>query len=318
MLISGPDRGRNLKIGDFGISKNLSDITFASARSLHATSSAAVGLGTPQYMAPELLGLRPKYSPASDVFAFGVVAWELYCLKPPFADCKDVHVLMAAVRNGEREDCPPGMPAAPQAMIELSWHQDPSKRPSIQQCVIDLEAMLVQEYPPDSATIPGVAPFDPMAPAAVGGGAAGGQILRSRNVGRVAAAGVGFLRAFGTKGTGNGQFQRPFGVAFDHEGNVVVSEMGNSRIQVLRYSDGQHLRTISQKGAFGVALDGAGHLVMAEHGGGSHVQVLNYAPSAAQAAAMANAAFPPASPSTLTATSSCMTGTATAAFKFSG
>jgi hypothetical protein len=64
----------------------------------------------------------------------------------------------------------------------------------------------------------------------------------------------------------------------------VVADGGNHRTQVMRYSDGQHLRTIGQQGSgngqfnspHGVAFDGAGHLVVVEHGN-HRVQVLNYA-----------------------------------------
>jgi DNA-binding beta-propeller fold protein YncE len=136
--------------------------------------------------------------------------------------------------------------------------------------------------------------FEPAAAAAAAaasaiGGAGGvrarqlGRIVRAAtvggsgiHVGAVAAAGAGFLRAFGC-----GQ-SNPFGLALDLEGNVVVSDYSNHSIIVLRYSDGQHLRTVKQgtyHGQFshpwGVALDGAGHLVVCEcdvH----RVQVLNY------------------------------------------
>jgi hypothetical protein len=44
-------------------------------------------------------------------------------------------------------------------------------------------------------------------------------------LGRVADAGVGFVRVIGSKGTGNWQFYCPYGcVAFDGEGNLVVSD----------------------------------------------------------------------------------------------
>lgn len=115
--------------------------------------------------------------------------------------------------------------------------------------------------------------------------------------GEVAADGAGFLRAFGKKGRDNGEFDDPKCVALDHEGNVVMSDYGNNRIQVFRCSDGMLLRTIGRNGTgagefndpWGIALDGAGnfplparllffsgHLVVVEQFN-HRVQVLNYA-----------------------------------------
>jgi len=103
-------------------------------------------------------------------------------------------------------------------------------------------------------------------------------------LGEVAAAGAGFLRVIGSRGTGDGQFERPNGgIAFDGEGNLVVADGGNHRIQVLRYTDGALLRTIGSFGArngqlnkpWGLAFDGAGNLIVCERGG-HRVQVLRY------------------------------------------
>ena len=64
-------------------------------------------------------------------------------------------------------------------------------------------------------------------------------------LGAVAAAGTGCVRVIGSQGAGNGQLTHPYGgVAFDGDGNLVVSDCDNHRIQVLRYIDGAHLRTI--------------------------------------------------------------------------
>jgi len=41
-----------------------------------------------------------------------------------------------------------------------------------------------------------------------------------------------FQGAFGNHGTGNGQFNAPTGLAIDKQGRVLVSDWGNSRIQV--------------------------------------------------------------------------------------
>jgi len=41
-----------------------------------------------------------------------------------------------------------------------------------------------------------------------------------------------FVRAFGEKGSGEGQFDRPVDLAFDHKGRLYVVDFGNDRIQV--------------------------------------------------------------------------------------
>lgn len=43
---------------------------------------------------------------------------------------------------------------------------------------------------------------------------------------------------FGSNGEGNGQFNAPTGVAVDSNGNIIVADWGNSRIQVVRTADG--------------------------------------------------------------------------------
>jgi len=107
-------------------------------------------------------------------------------------------------------------------------------------------------------------------------------------LGAVADAGAGFVRATGRSGVGNGHFQSPSGgVAFDGEGNLVVSDRFNHRIQVFRYIDGAHLRNIGSEGKgngqfnqpWGIAFDGAGHIIVSEYGG-HRVQVLRYSDGA--------------------------------------
>lgn len=41
-----------------------------------------------------------------------------------------------------------------------------------------------------------------------------------------------FMLKFGSNGEGNGQFNAPTGVAVDSNGNIIVADWGNSRIQV--------------------------------------------------------------------------------------
>jgi DNA-binding beta-propeller fold protein YncE len=136
-----------------------------------------------------------------------------------------------------------------------------------------------------AAAPPPPAPAPAPAPAAA---AAAGTLGRVR-VGAVAAAGAGFARAIGSNCKGHGQF--PYGgVRFDGEGNLVVADGDNHRIQVFRYSNGAHLRSFGSRGAgagqfdvpWGIAFDGAGHIIVSEHGGSRvfRVQVLRYSDGA--------------------------------------
>ena len=128
MLLTAPDRGSVLKMADFGLSKHLTDISSASVRST-ISSAAASGVGTPHYMAPELMSMKPKYSPASDVYAFGVVCWETICVRLPYRDCVNARYIEDAVKAGGREDFEledrPDFqfPPALKGMIERAWAQ---------------------------------------------------------------------------------------------------------------------------------------------------------------------------------------------------
>mmetsp|Transcript_1293 Transcript_1293/g.1597 ORF Transcript_1293/g.1597 Transcript_1293/m.1597 type:complete len:158 (+) Transcript_1293:636-1109(+) len=61
-----------LKLGDFGISKLLEH-----------THTQGTLIGTPYFMAPEVI-LGKKYGTKADVWALGVVLYELIALKKPF------------------------------------------------------------------------------------------------------------------------------------------------------------------------------------------------------------------------------------------
>jgi serine/threonine protein kinase len=147
MLLSSPATGRCLKMGDFGLSKSLADITASLAsRSTAPTAgggnAAAAAVGTPHYMAPELMSSRPKYSTASDVYAFGVVCWETICMRLPYRACRNARYIEDDVKAGVREvfeleDRPDFVfPSALQAMIERAWAQvnPPALQPAFLLC----------------------------------------------------------------------------------------------------------------------------------------------------------------------------------------
>ena len=56
------------------------------------------------------------------------------------------------------------------------------------------------------------------------------------------------LRTIGRNGTGPGEFNDPWGIALDGAGHLVVVDQFNHRVQVLNYADGSHVRTIGSSG----------------------------------------------------------------------
>lgn len=64
--------GNRILVGDFGISKVLESTMFATTC-----------VGTPAYMAPEIVR-NEKYTAGVDLWAFGVIVYELVTLKLPF------------------------------------------------------------------------------------------------------------------------------------------------------------------------------------------------------------------------------------------
>jgi len=57
-----------------------------------------------------------------------------------------------------------------------------------------------------------------------------------------------FIKTWGSKGSGEGQFEMPNSVAVDAQGNVYVADLGNKRIQVFD-NDGNFKRQITDIGA---------------------------------------------------------------------
>ncbi|KAF9167943.1 copper transport protein ctr1, partial [Actinomortierella ambigua] len=86
--------------------------------------------GTLRWMAPELLTEKPVHSASSDIYAFGMVMWEMASNRTkPFAHQENDTQLAAYVRSGGRETIPDDTPAEFRLWIDRCWDQDPANRP---------------------------------------------------------------------------------------------------------------------------------------------------------------------------------------------
>jgi TolB-like protein/Flp pilus assembly protein TadD/tRNA A-37 threonylcarbamoyl transferase component Bud32 len=89
--------GRHALVTDFGVAKAVSEAT-----GRQALTTAGVALGTPMYMAPEQAVADPHVDARADLYAVGVIAYEMLTGKPPFAGPTAQAVLAAHVTEPAR------------------------------------------------------------------------------------------------------------------------------------------------------------------------------------------------------------------------
>jgi proto-oncogene tyrosine-protein kinase ROS len=129
VLMTENTRGFLVKIGDFGLAKIRHE---TSQQSTHGPV-----VGTLPWKAPELLRMG-RHTEASDVYALGIVLWELATGHEPYED-GDESTISAYVRRGDRLDIPADIPESFAELITNAWAQEPNQRPNCQQLLNSLK-----------------------------------------------------------------------------------------------------------------------------------------------------------------------------------
>jgi len=123
--------GEIARISDFGLALLRADgdtpQTLTATHAGGALTHAGDLLGTPAYIAPELAGGIREALPSSDIFAFGVLGYEMIAGRPPFATAPVLDRLAG-------RDIPPPPPLEPRdalaALIERCLDLAPDRRPT--------------------------------------------------------------------------------------------------------------------------------------------------------------------------------------------
>ncbi|WP_127841713.1 serine/threonine-protein kinase [Actinomyces wuliandei] len=162
------------RVADFGVARICDTIAAA-----HATGA----VGTPLYMAPEILSSQPPTA-AADVYSLGVVLYQMACGTPPFVGQAPQLLAQHARRDPGR---PQGIPDPLWELVVLMLSKQPAARPGAEEVarrltvmrsrLEDLPAAPVLAQPPRSSVSP--VPYewdaerDPGRSAGAGAGEAG-------------------------------------------------------------------------------------------------------------------------------------------------
>jgi len=160
-------RDWTVKVGDFGLTRFLSE------------KKAMTQVGTPMWMAPEII-IGKLYTEKADVYAFGIILWEILTRLEPYEDKEPMQIVVEVVNEDLRPTLPPEFREAPKdgsppdpkgipagtgtappnqmalvALMKDCWHKDPNQRPTFQVVERRLQEMFaneVKEHPLISST----------------------------------------------------------------------------------------------------------------------------------------------------------------------
>ena len=142
--------GGGAMITDFGVAKAISASSDSDGG---PTTSMGVALGTPAYMSPEQASADPNVDHRADIYAFGVLAYELLTGQPPFVGRSPQGLLAAHVTETpepvtrRRSAMPPALGALVMRCLEKRAADRPQR-------AADLVSALDQITTPSGGTMP--------------------------------------------------------------------------------------------------------------------------------------------------------------------
>jgi serine/threonine protein kinase len=136
MLVKDPDTpsGERAKILDFGIAK------LDQAEGGTRNTTTGVSLGTPTYMAPEQIEGQGAPTDRIDVYAFGVILFELLAGEAPFVSESTGGILRQHLIK-EPPPLPSHVPVEIQALVRKALAKEAAERPTMAQIVEQIDQL---------------------------------------------------------------------------------------------------------------------------------------------------------------------------------
>lgn len=98
-----------------------------------------------RWMAPEAI-FNDDFTEKSDVWSFGVLAWEIYTLgRTPYEDRADEEVLKC-VKDDLRLSKPDNCPESVASVMNKCWEDDPDNRPSFEKIYAEMSEVAVDSH----------------------------------------------------------------------------------------------------------------------------------------------------------------------------
>lgn len=116
-----------MKIFDFGLCKEL-DQSERTKDGLYKMTGRA---GSRMYMAPEVCLCKP-YDLTADVYSFGILLWQVFSLKEPFAKYTLADHMEMVVKKGYRPPKGSSWPKSIKNLMTGCWSENINKRPSFE------------------------------------------------------------------------------------------------------------------------------------------------------------------------------------------
>ncbi len=152
------EQGYRAKILDFGIAK-VPPKADGAVVDTQVQTNAPVFLGTATYMSPEQCRSPGEVDGRADVYALGVLLFELCAGRPPFVAEEPIDLVTMHIRDEPPplRDLAPGVPARLAVLVASMLSKDPADRPTMERC----RDMLghAWESDTDECPLPGLSPF---------------------------------------------------------------------------------------------------------------------------------------------------------------
>lgn len=125
-----------VKLFDFGL------CTCVKARVLSTETYLMSGCtGSLRYMAPEV-ALKKAYCEKTDVYAFGILSWQMAKDKVPFSGMNRQEFMSKVVEGGERPKIDKSWPKEFSDMLQACWNESQHARPSFEDIIYILQSLI--------------------------------------------------------------------------------------------------------------------------------------------------------------------------------